>query len=58
MPGLGLRRGLAGHKPEPQPEPEPEPQPEPEPEPEKPSLEPESKANEGIDHDDLLDPWQ
>jgi hypothetical protein len=43
---------------EPTPAPE-EPTPEPEPEPEKkPSMAPDSKANQGIGHEELLDPWQ
>jgi serine/threonine-protein kinase len=39
------------------PEPEPQPEPQPEPEKKKPSTKPDSKANEGIDHEELLDPW-
>jgi hypothetical protein len=46
-------------EPEGQPTPEPEPQPEPQPvSPEKkPSTKPDSKANQDLDHEELLDPW-
>jgi serine/threonine protein kinase len=44
-------------EPAPQPEPKTEPQPEPQPEKKKPSTKPDSKANEGIGHEELLDPW-
>jgi serine/threonine protein kinase len=44
--------------PEPQPQPQPQPQPPPPaPEKKKPSTKPDSAANQGIDHEELLDPW-
>lgn len=43
--------------PEPEPQPQPDPQPQPQPEQKKPSTKPDSAANQGIDHEELLDPW-